>query len=814
MLLSFRRISVVLILTFLIGLSLSKIIPIITIGDKHLGDYSFIVINSYSFLFSSLTLIIILLSFYWMGKLRKQGWLLSYLFVPIIIITTGNGNALCAILVFLSANLLIGFALLQLIKFNRPIDHWYLQLSFFIGLCLNAYIVWIISHFRVNYTVIYYLYFIAQIFYTKEFIPIVYNSVKKSFLSQKTNTGQMVIAIAILYYIFYTLVPQYQFDELIRYLYIAKFVKIQGFWSFDPSFTLSLDLAIIPQYSYNAVYILGGEIAVRILNFVIFIIGLLLLENFARRCFNSKVALFSLLVFILTPFFRWVISAVFIECFVFLGSGICIVYLFCLREGSYNSKEYYLFFIILAFTFLCKLQFISLFIPIMLILTFYSFRHLFRNKSYLMINHTFVGLCLFAIILIPMVFHNYLITGNPVFPWYNEIFKSEWNDTTKFLGQYHEPLTINTFYDITFDGSKYMQGTYPLGILYFVFLPLTPFVININKKRNEIFIILFITFTAIFVWGITAPDTRYLIHVFFSGSIVIGYIINTILDLFRKTKLHYWLIFYISLTFVMNYTLQLAFQHGNRIYPIFYAFFDNIENPSTIGTEQEKELFEYTRVNYGKDIRCLLIDYPAMYYADFHVETDYWHHYINRRDLIFETSNSLQLFKKVFIDKKFDCIIMRDNNITSGSKIAESDEFRDMLNKVFTKNGVGLYFPKEIFLYKTILSEEFIPPIEVTLSNLQYRGFENDYKSYRIKMKINKVSKKLTYGRFQINWLDSNDEYIGSYFKLFEVNELDEYISPIITDIPPNAQKGIMYLTSDNENPIKIHKFQLFTRDR
>ena len=130
-----------------------------------------------------------------------------------------------------------------------------------------------------------------------------------------------------------------------------------------PRFIHSLDLGIIPYGSFTSVFLMGGEYAVRIINYSVLFGGFLLIESFARERYGSEVALLTILLCVFTPFLLWEYGVIFIDSFVFLASIVVVVCLVQLVENLENRKGIILFFILSAFAFLCKMQFLFIGIP-------------------------------------------------------------------------------------------------------------------------------------------------------------------------------------------------------------------------------------------------------------------------------------------------------------------------------------------------------------------------------------------------------------------------------------------------------------------
>ena len=656
-------------------------------------SYFYIVENS--LLIGSVTLVSLFAILFLLEKTLKKGfYILVLLFLYIMI--SGKALALTSLMLFILANFGLGATIYSIFHRSKKINTQMFVTSYFVGLGINGSLIWIANHFKVNFQYTYYLFYIAQIVIFHKSIYDAYSKARVKVQTGCFSWGQNTLFVLAVFYIVYALVPQYQWDELVKHLYTPKYVLLNGIWKFDPHFVISLEPAIIPQSSYISVFLMGGEFSVRLLVHFTLFVTLFLMEESTRSLFGERAALFTILVCILTPFLIWEFSTVFIDSFVFFATGVTIAYLLFLVERIENRRYIVFYFILLSIAVFCKLQFVFIIIPSILIVIYLCLKRVIKYKEYRVIGNFFLGGAIFFLILAPVLIHNYVIADNPLFPWFNHIFKSEWMFTAKFTGVYTERLSWRTPYDLSFYNSKYMHGNNSsLGILYFVFLPFTPLLL-LYKKNNKKILLLFVIFIlSIPIWGYTAPDARYLLVIFPVSAVIIGLIMNQIMELYSSTKIRQVFIVPLFLVvFISNFICQMSYNFGTRPYPLFSAITNNSNNSSFYRDKKIKELFTYASIKYGNESKGLLISDPRMYFADFNVETDWWYHYKNQQEIISASKTAEDLFNNIFIKKGFDFIIMPDKTIT-GNVLAETEEFRKMLNREYYVMGLGLYSPKQ-----------------------------------------------------------------------------------------------------------------------
>ena len=82
-----------------------------------------------------------------------------------------------------------------------------------------------------------------------------------------------------------------------------------------------------------------------------------------------------------------------------------------------------------------------------------------------------------AAIVAPFFVQNYIVTGNPMFPWLNGRFHSPWLPPRNFEGiRFDNPLGPQSLCDLTFHGERFGERfQFQFGVSYYVlvcFLPL------------------------------------------------------------------------------------------------------------------------------------------------------------------------------------------------------------------------------------------------------------------------------------------------------------------------------------------------------
>jgi hypothetical protein len=450
-------------------------------------------------------------------------------------------------------------------------------------------------------------------------------------------------------------------------------VSIHGLWHFNPEFVMAIDPSILPQSAYTAVYVLGGEYAIRLLHYGLFFVGFLLIEGYVRKTFNRAVAFYTTLTLILTPFLLMEFGVVYTDSFYFFSAILFFIYFInIIHNLTLETLNYY--FILCAFIMLTKLQGMFIIIPCSIILLV----SIISQREFCAIAYALSGLFLFTLILTPILAHNYLVSGNPIFPWFNKVFQSPWFvSDMNFQGEWQKPLSWDSLYDITFYGASYIQNiNYSLGVSYFIFLPFIFFIFKKqdNDSKKSRFIILFTFVTSFLLCSfITGTNMRYWIAILPFGAILVGLIIEAISERFeRQAVLTRSFQAILVLVFLTNFICQLGVINTASPYPILTAFTKNYGKSHLTQSKLQRQVFEFASLKYGSKAKCLLIDTVALYFANCDATTNHWYH----------SNESMRLFKAssfFTVNQKAIDTLATDKRLDSFSKALNA-----LKNKVFT----------------------------------------------------------------------------------------------------------------------------------
>ncbi len=271
------------------------------------------------------------------------------------------------------------------------------------------------------------------------------------------------LAMILLIYASY---PESHSDALVAHLMIPHQVMVHGHWSFDAA---NFIFAVMPKgasWLYGAHYLLGGELAVRLANFIMIMlmswIIYLKVSSYADRIAASLLVA----VFLSTPLTSWLVFVVFedgLMALFVLSAAVILVN----NWKSPNAGVVFIISLLLSAAVATKIQALYLALPITLILLGCIIcRKAIDIKGMVL---AFAPVALIAIV--PYV-TALVITGNPVFPFFNEVFRSPLYPPENFYdGRWAGELTYRFLYDLTFESSRFMEGangSFGIGVMVLV----------------------------------------------------------------------------------------------------------------------------------------------------------------------------------------------------------------------------------------------------------------------------------------------------------------------------------------------------------
>jgi len=499
-------------------------------------------------------------SSFFIGLILRRYRLLTYRILSLtflIVLFFSNNLSFIPICLFF---VLTCFSLTTLLRrfFNIPKNEYFL--NFYLGYVFLSILLTFFSFFPINNALFYLSIFTPIIIFTfKENVSLyqlclnkIINKEPKAF-----SISHLLILALLSIYLFVSLMPEQGHDALVHHLYFAAYVKNFGLWGYNFH---DYVWALFPQSADQTIsffYMFGDEISSRL---SLFLFLLIFITTFYKILveLNLKNKSLGILLLLTCPVLFLISTSLYID--IYWASSLLMIIYVVIRAYKQNLNNFELY--LVAFTALSlTIKFITALYIFSGILVFL----IYAKKSYIIKflgkvfsspkNYIFIIFALFPYI------YSYFRTKNPVFPFFNKFFQSEYFSIDNFTNSmYHYNDFYKILYDITFHSYKFIEGGLgSFGFIWlFLFLPMTFFYLH-KTKSNRIFVIIYL-FCIVSIFSIFYFQSylRYIFLVYPLFTVLIIRFYNVENNTISKQKYFYkkLLSFLIVLTIILN-TLHL-----------------------------------------------------------------------------------------------------------------------------------------------------------------------------------------------------------------------------------------------------------------
>lgn len=336
---------------------------------------------------------------------------------------------------------------------------------------------------------------------------------------RKDHDGADYWATAVLLYVMgahflMSLKPEVSADGIAIHLAVPLHVAMHHFWHFDVSQASWAVMPMTAEWCFTTVYLLGGEFAAKLLPFVFLVISCIQIVFLCARVAPRAAALLVAAVFAATPVVQLITGSMFTDMLwstFLLGAAVLVVHWTEWRDTAALPLAG----ILLGAAMATKLIALSFLAPC---LAWTLFNCLGRKNRIDRKSLTALakGVALGAIIAAPPYVTAWVKSGNPVFPYFNEVFRSphydmqpDWEDV-----RWQAHLSLHTLLDVTFRSSRFLEGRNGALGLSWIFMILLLLASPRSMFRRPVVCALCIgLFFFLFTWS-RASYLRYLIPAF------------------------------------------------------------------------------------------------------------------------------------------------------------------------------------------------------------------------------------------------------------------------------------------------------------
>ncbi|HWZ33909.1 MAG TPA: hypothetical protein VNX18_21365 [Bryobacteraceae bacterium] len=330
--------------------------------------------------------------------------------------------------------------------------------SLLVGLAGWIFVISIAVHFNVNRSWVYWVAFALPYAMAREKLAI-----------PKTLPHMALLIYVLMMHWLVTLKPEVSSDGLAMHLAIPGMIAHQGKFAFDFQHYAWAVMPMGGDFAFTAVYLLGGEMAARLLNFALLVVIVAMVYQGSRRWLTPERAAIGAALFASTPLVQLVTGSLFVENVwaAFIAGAVM-----ALWQGEVAWAG-----LLFGAASATKVGTTAFLAPAAVIaaITLRSAQHRAR---------TALAACAMLIVFAaPPYWNAWRKTGNPIFPFANNVFKSPYFDTVNSLKdvRFHVPHAWNALYNLTFRSSDFIEGQKgALGFQYFLLL--VPLLLLINRK--------------------------------------------------------------------------------------------------------------------------------------------------------------------------------------------------------------------------------------------------------------------------------------------------------------------------------------------
>lgn len=259
--------------------------------------------------------------------------------------------------------------------------------------------------------------------------------------------------------------PERYYDAMTTHLYIPTYMSAHRAWSYDASIHAFAYMPAGADFLYASMFMLGGESAARLLNFAAFFVTCIATLLIAMRATSRIAAIWAVALLVSIPLTLIESATLFVENTLTLFLIVAVLVL--IRErNKFDLAHYCAVILLLAGASVVKLHGVMAAGPIgLMAVVLCSSRWLSFRRLMMMLVMTGFGASAAAW---PYAYA-WIKTGNPVFPFFNQIFKSPYFPHAEFIDtRWTGNLSPLFLYQATFDSSRFLEAS--AGALGFGFL--------------------------------------------------------------------------------------------------------------------------------------------------------------------------------------------------------------------------------------------------------------------------------------------------------------------------------------------------------
>lgn len=439
-----------------------------------------------------------------------SGFILTAVLVYTLVAT--GPLALLSVLLVVLSSLVLGQGILQRVGAPAEGPATVNVLAALLGLSLYMFVLSIAALEPVNYPAVYLAALAAPLIWqwrrTIGWLVRIPRLWKPLSLSRAEQISAAALIFVLVLHWLVVLEPEIGPDALSIHLVVPEFMRVAHLWHFDVTRHLQAVMPKGANWLYTLCYFLGGEFGARLFNLAALLGIVALLITSIRRSTALAPALLLVALFAATPLVQLVTGSLFVEnVWALLGFG-ALVSLALYRE---DGREHFLYlaFVLLGAAVATKAIALA-FLPGFGLIVAWTWwrRHGLLART---IRQAALAALCFLVFAIPPYWTAAVRTGNPVFPYFVQVFPGKFQRLAEGFGGPPPtgPRTFAAPFDLTFHTGLYREvQDGAMGFQYFLFLPLA--LVLLRRKWPDMARLSGLTFALFTVATLRAdPTSRY-----------------------------------------------------------------------------------------------------------------------------------------------------------------------------------------------------------------------------------------------------------------------------------------------------------------
>lgn len=375
----------------------------------------------------------------------------------LVTLVSGATWPLLVTLWFALASTLLGKWCLR--KLSAETDSWVLQLLAGAGLYGTG--VGLLAHLPANYPGVYGVTLALPIMLNWRAIveqgkDLLDRGAQRTHTGSGTNGLDTAISVVALVYVVVSLMPEVSHDALAMHLFIPAHLAARHQWGFDPGTYVWAVMPMMGDWIFAVGYMLAGETAARLINVgFIFVLGSLVRDLVLWAGGSTVGARWAVLIFLSTPLTHLVGGSLFVESVwaAFAVAGTLTILRSCSTSGV-PRFDLPLAGVLLACAVAAKAIAFTV-LPVLLFLLASRYRSWCRAVG---LPSLLLAAGLFITISSIPYLTAWWMTSNPVFPFFNHVFRSPYYPDAPVATGFGKGLPWHLLYTATFESWIYLEA--------------------------------------------------------------------------------------------------------------------------------------------------------------------------------------------------------------------------------------------------------------------------------------------------------------------------------------------------------------------